>query len=69
MTKAPAKKNVKVRIYRMRSKLKDKAGGLGKGNETGSLAAASLAAAEAEFEKMAEDYPDWVGGYITALYA
>ncbi|HUN52961.1 MAG TPA: hypothetical protein VMU42_17680 [Candidatus Sulfotelmatobacter sp.] len=68
MTKAPAKKNVRVRIYRLRSKLKDKAGGLGKGGETGSLAAEALAAAEAEFQKMAEDYPDWVGGYITSLY-
>jgi hypothetical protein len=68
MTKPAAKKPTKVRIYRLRSKLKDKAGGLGKGAETGSLALEALAAAEAEFQKMAEDYPDWVGGYINSLY-
>ena len=70
MTSKPltAKKPVKVRIFRPRSKLKDKAGGLGKGAESGSLAMDALAAAEAEFQKMAEDYPDWVGGYITSLY-
>ncbi|HYM33651.1 MAG TPA: hypothetical protein VEU47_20290 [Candidatus Cybelea sp.] len=39
-----------------------------KAGETGSLAAEALAKAEAEFEKVAEDYPDWVGGYLGALY-
>src|SRR3546814_2962001 len=38
------------------------AGGYG-----GSFAKDALAKAEAEFQKMAEDYPDWVGKYITQL--
>jgi hypothetical protein len=69
MNKAPTTKPIRVRIYRLRSRLKDKAGGLGKGAETGSFAMEALAAAEAEFEKMAEDYPDWVGSYINSLYS
>lgn len=62
-----AKKPVQVRIYRRRNRLKDKIGGIG-GGEGGGFSAEALAAAEAEFAKMAEDYPDWVGGYITALF-
>ena len=63
-----AKKSVQVRIYRRRNRLKDKIGGLGTPGETGGFSVEALARAEAEFAKMAEDYPDWVGGYITALF-
>ncbi len=60
------KKHTRVRLYRMRNRLKDKAGGIGGGG--GTIAAEALAAAEAEFEKMAEDYPDWVQSYIDELH-
>jgi hypothetical protein len=60
------KKRVLVRFYRLRNRLKDKVGGLGGGG--GGIAKEALERAEAEFKKMAEDYPDWVGRYIAQLY-
>ncbi|MCG8695696.1 MAG: hypothetical protein MI806_31170 [Minwuiales bacterium] len=68
MTKAAAsnKKRVQVRYYKLRNRLKEKAGG--GGGARGTIAAEALEAAEAEFEKMAEDYPDWVQTHINELY-
>src|SRR3990172_2364166 len=63
------KKRVRVRFYRIRNNLRDKAsGGTATGGEGGALATDALERAEAEFKKMAEDYPDWVGKYIKQLY-
>jgi len=63
------KKPVQVRIYRRRNRLKDKASGVGGGGAQTppTFDAEALAKAQAEFAKMAEDYPDWVGGYIGSL--
>jgi chemotaxis protein histidine kinase CheA len=66
MTSVTPRPKTKVRYYRMRNRLKDKAGG-GSGG-VGSISQAALEKAEAEFKKMAEDYPDWVGKYVTQLY-
>jgi chemotaxis protein histidine kinase CheA len=74
MTETAAKPNaprkVQVRYYRFRNALKEKASGgkAGAGSGKGTIAVAALQAAEAEFEKMAEDYPDWVGGNLPNLY-
>ena len=64
-----SKKPVQVRIYRRRNRLKDKAAGVGggAGGEQPTFDTEALAKAQAEFAKMAEDYPDWVGSYITSL--
>lgn len=63
------KKRVRVRFYRVRNTLRAKAsGGGGDSGETGTLAKEALERAEAEFKKMAEDYPDWVGKYIKQIY-
>ena len=63
------KKRVRVRFYRIRNSLRSKAsGGAAAGGEEGTLAKEALERAEAEFKKMAEDYPDWVGKYIKQLY-
>jgi chemotaxis protein histidine kinase CheA len=56
---------IKVRIYKIRNKLKDKAAGLGTAEVE--LDPAMLAEAEAMFESMAEDYPDWAGGLIQKM--
>jgi hypothetical protein len=64
MTSAKAK--IKVRFFRLRNRLKDKAAGLGGGDFT--IAKEALEKAEAEIKKMAEDYPDWVAGYVPQLY-
>lgn len=75
MTTAPNKKTGKkvagIRIYRFRNGLRTKArDAAGSGDDSGppTFSADALAAAEAEFEKMAEDYPDWVQGHIRKLY-
>jgi len=70
MTEAAANpgKKVKVRYYRFRNALKEKAsGGMG-GTGPGAIAEEALKAAEAEFVKMAEDYPDWVQTHLRKLY-
>ena len=67
----PTKKKVLVRIYRFQNNLRQKAvNAAGGGDDKGapSLGADLLAAAEAEFVKMAEDYPDWVKSLIRRLY-
>ena len=60
-----AKSRTRVRFYRRRNRLKDLAGG-GKGG--GTIDGGALTAAAAEFDKMAEDYPDWVQDHIKELY-
>jgi hypothetical protein len=64
----PARRRVQVRYYRFRNALKEKAAGSLGGNSVGVIAKEALEAAEAEFTKMAEDYPDWVESYIRKLY-
>ncbi len=67
----PAKRRAKVRYYRFKNQLKQKALNSAGGDNSGgpgALAAEALQAAEAEFDKMAEDYPDWVQGLIRRLY-
>ncbi|SLN38788.1 Hpt domain-containing protein [Oceanibacterium hippocampi] len=66
---------VKVRIYRFRNRLREKAGGLagsGGGNggaaEGGRIPAELIAKAQAEFEKLSEDYPDWVQKNLEDLH-
>ncbi len=65
MAEAP-KPKVRVRLYRFRNRLKDKAAGLG-GDVPLVLDEALLAQAEQLFEDMAEDYPDWVSRQLEQL--
>ncbi len=60
-----AKSRTRVRFYRMGNRLKNKVGG---GEGGGEIDISALEAAAAEFDKMAEDYPDWVQGNIKELY-
>ncbi|MGK2285876.1 Hpt domain-containing protein [Pedomonas sp. V897] len=63
------KPTVKVRFYRLRNRLKEKAVGLGPGaDEVYYLDEQALEAAQRIFEQMAEDYPDWVNGQLNTLY-
>jgi HPt (histidine-containing phosphotransfer) domain-containing protein len=64
MTVVGEKKRVRVRFYRMRNRLKDKIGG---GAGGAGFSKEAMEKAENEFKKMAEDYPDWVGKFITQL--
>ena len=57
-----------VRFYIVRNVLKEKASSGGEPGEAGEISIESLQAAEAEFQKMAEDYPDWVQSLIEDLY-
>jgi len=71
MTDAAAAKSgrkPKVRYYRFRNALREKASGGGGGSGPGAIAEEALEAAEAEFVKMAEDYPDWVQAHLRRLY-
>ena len=61
------KGRTRVRFYRMRNRLKDKIGG-GDGDGV-AIDMRALEAAAAEFDRMAEDYPDWVQSHIKELYA
>ncbi len=66
---ATGKRKAPVRYYRFTNRLKEKAANgvnLSSG-EQGSIALEALEAAEAEFDRMAEDYPDWVQGHIKRL--
>ena len=60
-----AKSRTRVRFYRMRNRLKDKIGG----GDGVAIDMSALEAAAAEFDRMAEDYPDWVQSHIEDLYA
>ncbi len=64
--RAKADPKAKVRIYRLSNRLRQKANQGGGG--AGEFSLEALKAAEAEFAKMAEDYPDWVQGHIRNLY-
>ena len=64
----PAGRSAKprTRFFRFRNRLKEKAlGGGGGGPPSFNLEA--LKKAEAEFEKLAEEYPDWVQDSLTSL--
>ena len=62
------KERPRIRYFRLRNKLKDKAsGGMGGGSGSGEISAELLEKAMAEVQKVAEDYPDWVKGYISEL--
>ena len=58
----------KMRYLRTRNRLKEKAGG-GAPGTAGKIPDELLRLASAEFEKMAEKYPDFVADSIAALYA
>lgn len=58
---------IKVRHFRLRNRLKDKALG-GGSREPGSFAFEALERAMAELEKFSEDYPDWVKDQLRELY-
>jgi hypothetical protein len=57
------KGKIKVRYFRRRNRLKDRAGA-GQSGEPGKFAVAALEESEAELAKCAEDYPDWVQGQL-----
>jgi hypothetical protein len=61
------KGKIKVRYFRLRNRLKDKAAS-GHSREPGKFAVAALEQAMAELDKFAEDYPDWVQGQVSELY-
>lgn len=60
------KKNISVRFYRFKNKLKEKTAGLG-GDENVEISPEALAEAEAALADMSEDYPDWVSSIIEKL--
>ena len=66
VTVAGQKNRVRVRFYRTRNRLRDKIATGGGGG--GALSKEAMEKAEAEFQKMAEDYPDWVGKFVTQLH-
>ncbi|WP_417457319.1 hypothetical protein [Kordiimonas sp.] len=59
------KKQVIVRFYRFKNRLKEKTAGLAPGKV--SISPEALEAAEKALTKMSEDYPDWVSGLIVKL--
>lgn len=58
-------KQVIVRFYRFRNRLKEKTAGLAPGKV--SISPEAMEAAQAALSKMSEDYPDWVSGLIVKL--
>ena len=58
---------VRIRYYRFRNHLKAKASAGFGGGGPSRISSEALERAEAEFEKMAEEYPDWVQGYVKHL--
>lgn len=66
--KGKANKVPGVRFYVIRNVLKEKAGsGDGDPSAQGGISIEAIQAAEAEFQKMSEDYPDWVQSLIDEL--
>lgn len=61
------KGKIKVRYFRLRNRLKEKANS-GQTREPGGFAMEALESAMAELDKFAEDYPDWVQGQVRELY-
>ncbi len=68
--KSPAageKAKQKVRYFRLRNRLKEKAGSGVTGG--GGFAIEALEAAMKEIDKFSDDYPDFVAGYLKKLFA
>ena len=63
-----AKKKAKVRYFRLRNKLKDKAGSGVAGGSLG-FASEALEEAMAEISKFSEGFPEWVSGSVNQLVA
>ena len=64
-----SKPGVKVRFYRLKNKLKEKAAGLG--NVSGGeieFDEGLLASAQEALDELSEEYPDWVMGIIDELF-
>jgi len=61
------KGKIKVRYFRLRNRLKEKAG-TGQSREPGKFAMKALEEAMAELDKFADDYPEWVQGQVRELY-
>ncbi len=61
------KGKIKVRYFRLRNRLKEKAG-TGQSREPGKFAMKALEQAMAELDKFSDDYPDWVQGQVRELY-
>ena len=55
----PAKPGVKVRLFRLRNRLKDKTAGLGGNDAVMALDADALAKAEEALASASQDYPQW----------
>lgn len=72
MTEAAAEgskpRKVMVRYYRFRNALREKALGGQVPSGPGVISEEALAAAQEQFEKMAEDYPDWVQSVLSKLH-
>jgi hypothetical protein len=67
-TKGKANKVPGVRFYVIRNVLKEKAGSAdSEPGEAGTISIDAIKAAEAEFQKMSEDYPDWVQSLVDEL--
>jgi|TARA_B100002003_G_C13912103_1_gene443827 hypothetical protein len=67
-TKGKANKVPGVRFYVIRNILKEKAAsGDAAPGEAGGISIEAIKAAEAEFQKMSEDYPDWVQSLVEEL--
>lgn len=58
-------KQVIVRFYRFKNRLKEKTAGLAPGKA--SISNKAMEEAEKALHKMSEDYPDWVSGLIVKL--
>lgn len=63
------KPNIKVRIFRLENRLRDKVGGLGAGRDKLDISLEALEKAQAALETLSEDYPDWVSKHIDQLTA
>ncbi len=66
--KGKANKVPGVRFYVIRNVLKEKAGSAAsEPGEAGGISIEAIKAAELEFQKMSEDYPDWVQSLVNEL--
>lgn len=61
------KSKIKVRIFRLENRLRDKVGGLGAGRDKLSISLVALEKAQAALTALSEDYPDWVSKHIEQL--
>ena len=65
---APKRAQPKTRHFRLRNRLREKAGG-GVPGKPGKIPEELLELANAELAKMAEEYPNWVEESLAAMYA